>query len=93
MQRPYQYNTYDVSGQFIKILISQLSTGVFFQPSAFSPPIPSSSQRPSSVILNFFPGDIQLKGEADDEKISVEELRTQINDLMSLVDALKKEHG
>ncbi|PKK33120.1 CD2-associated protein [Columba livia] len=61
-------------------------------PSAFSPPIPSSSQRPSSVILNFFPGDNQLKGETDDEKISVEELRTQINDLMSLVDALKKEH-
>ncbi|XP_010179220.1 PREDICTED: CD2-associated protein, partial [Mesitornis unicolor] len=63
------------------------------KPSAFSPPIPSSSQRPSSVILNFFPGDIQLKGETDDEKISVEELRTQINDLMGLVDALKKEHG
>ncbi|KAK2514795.1 hypothetical protein Q9233_014738 [Columba guinea] len=63
------------------------------KPSAFSPPIPSSSQRPSSVILNFFPGDNQLKGETDDEKISVEELRTQINDLMSLVDALKKEHG
>jgi len=65
----------------------------FFQPSAFSPPIPSSSQRPSSVILNFFPGDIQLKGETDDEKISVEELRTQIKDLMGLVDALQKEHG
>ncbi|OPJ73660.1 CD2-associated protein [Patagioenas fasciata monilis] len=63
------------------------------KPSAFSPPIPSSSQRPSSVILNFFPGDNQLKGDTDDEKISVEELRTQINDLMSLVDALKKEHG
>ncbi|XP_042659480.1 CD2-associated protein isoform X1 [Tyto alba] len=63
------------------------------KPSAFSPPIPSSSQRPSSVILNFFPGDIQFKGETDDEKISVEELRTQINDLMGLVDALKKEHG
>ncbi|NXI42459.1 CD2AP protein, partial [Galbula dea] len=56
-------------------------------------PSASSSQRPSSVILNFFPGDIQLKGETDDEKISVEELRTQINDLMSLVDALRKEHG
>uniref|UniRef100_A0A8D0FMW2 CD2-associated protein n=1 Tax=Strix occidentalis caurina TaxID=311401 RepID=A0A8D0FMW2_STROC len=53
------------------------------KPSAFSPPIPSSSQRPSSVILNFFPGDIQFKGETDDEKISVEELRTQINDLMA----------
>uniref|UniRef100_A0A8C3KRR9 CD2 associated protein n=1 Tax=Calidris pygmaea TaxID=425635 RepID=A0A8C3KRR9_9CHAR len=63
------------------------------KPSAFSPPVPSSSQRPSSVLLNFFPGDVQLKGETDDEKISVEELRTQINDLTSLVDALKKEHG
>ncbi|KAM6280017.1 CD2-associated protein isoform 1-T1 [Porphyrio hochstetteri] len=61
--------------------------------SAFSPPIPSSSQRPSSVILNLFPGDIQLRGETDDEKISVEELRTQINDLMGFVDALRKEHG
>lgn len=39
------------------------------------------------------PGDLQLKGETDDEKISVEELRTQISDLMGLVDALKKEHG
>ncbi|KFV99368.1 CD2-associated protein, partial [Eurypyga helias] len=63
------------------------------KPSAFSPPIPSSSQRPSSGLLNFFPGDIQLKGETDDDTISVEELRTQINDLMGLVDALKKEHG
>ncbi|KFO93563.1 CD2-associated protein, partial [Buceros rhinoceros silvestris] len=63
------------------------------KPSAFSPPIPSSSQRPSSVILNFFPGDIQLKGETDDEKISVEELRTQINEMMGLVEALKTEHG
>ncbi|NXX85152.1 CD2AP protein, partial [Urocolius indicus] len=63
------------------------------KPSPFNPPITSSSQRPSSVILNFFPGDIQLKGETDDEKISVEELRSQISDLMGLVDALKKEHG
>ncbi|XP_076188785.1 CD2-associated protein isoform X2 [Aptenodytes patagonicus] len=62
-------------------------------PSPFGPPIPSSSQRPSSVILSFFPGDIQFKGETDDEKISVEELRTQINDLIGLVDTLKKEHG
>lgn len=60
-----------------------------------SPPIPSSSQRPSSVILNFFPGEVQLKGETENTQIqtSVEELRTQIHDLMSLVDTLKKEHG
>ncbi|XP_063007024.1 CD2-associated protein isoform X2 [Melospiza melodia melodia] len=63
------------------------------KPSAFSPLIPPSSQRPSSVILDFLPGDLQLKGETHEEKISVEELRTQINDLMGLVDALKKEHG
>ncbi|NXU58809.1 CD2AP protein, partial [Turnix velox] len=63
------------------------------KPSAFSPPVPSSSQRPSSVLLNFFPGDVQIKGEMDDEKISMEELRTQINDLMSLVDAMRKDHG
>ncbi|NXI63983.1 CD2AP protein, partial [Anseranas semipalmata] len=63
------------------------------KPSVLSPPVPSSSQRPSSVILNFFPGEIQLKGEADNVQTSVEELRTQIHDLMSLVDALKKEHG
>ncbi|NWS14172.1 CD2AP protein, partial [Pachyramphus minor] len=62
------------------------------KPSAFNP-ITSSSQRPSSVILDFLPGDIQLKEETDNEKISVEELRTQINDLMGLIDALKKEHG
>ncbi|XP_014106965.1 PREDICTED: CD2-associated protein isoform X2 [Pseudopodoces humilis] len=63
------------------------------KPSAFSPLIPPSSQRPSSVILDFLPGDLQLKGETEDEKISVEDLRSQINDLMGLVDALKKEHG
>ncbi|XP_071598209.1 CD2-associated protein isoform X2 [Heliangelus exortis] len=63
------------------------------KPSAFSTPTPSSSQRPSSVLLNLFPGDTQSKGETDDEKNSVEELRTQINDLLSLVDALKKDHG
>ncbi|NXN61059.1 CD2AP protein, partial [Rynchops niger] len=63
------------------------------KPSALSPPIPSSSQRPSCVLPNFFPGDVQLKGEPDDEKVSVDDLRTQINDLMGLVDALKKEHG
>ncbi|NWX28717.1 CD2AP protein, partial [Notiomystis cincta] len=63
------------------------------KPSAFSPLIPPSSQRPRSVIFDFFPGDLQLRGETNDEKISVEELRTQINDLMGLVDALKKEHG
>ncbi|KAM9563505.1 CD2-associated protein isoform 1-T1 [Guaruba guarouba] len=63
------------------------------KPPAFSSPTPSSTQTPSSAILNVFPGDIQLKGETDDEKISVEELRTQINELMGLVDALRKEHG
>ncbi|NWS40510.1 CD2AP protein, partial [Probosciger aterrimus] len=63
------------------------------KPSAFSSPTPSSSRRPSSAILNFSPGDTQFKGETDDEKISVEELRTQINELMDLVDALRKEHG
>ncbi|XP_025964481.2 CD2-associated protein isoform X2 [Dromaius novaehollandiae] len=63
------------------------------KPSAFTPPLPSSSQRPNSVILNFSPGEIKLKGETDDGKTSVEELRTQINELMSLVDTLKKEHG
>ncbi|NWI92658.1 CD2AP protein, partial [Pitta sordida] len=62
------------------------------KPSAFSP-VTSSSHRLSSIILDFLPGDIQLKEEADDEKNSVEELRTQINDLMGLIDALKKEHG
>lgn len=72
---------------------SYFSTDLFFQPSAFSPLILPSSQRPSSVILDFLPGDLQFKGETDDEKISVEELRTQINHLMGLVDALKKEHG
>ncbi|NXK50034.1 CD2AP protein, partial [Chauna torquata] len=63
------------------------------KPCALSPPIPSSSQRPSSVTLNFFTEEIQLKGETDNAQTSVEELRTQIHELMCLVDALKKEHG
>ncbi|XP_021245963.1 CD2-associated protein isoform X3 [Numida meleagris] len=63
------------------------------KPSVLSPPVPSSSQRPSSVILNFFPGEIQPKVETDNSQASVEELRTQIRDLMNLVDALRKEHG
>ncbi|XP_013811080.1 CD2-associated protein isoform X1 [Apteryx mantelli] len=63
------------------------------KPSVFTPPLPSSSQRQNSVILSFSPGETKLKGETDDGKTSVEELRTQINELMSLVEALKKEHG
>lgn len=55
--------------------------------------VPSSSQRPSSVILNFFPGETQPKVETDNSQASVEELRAQIHDLMNLVDALRKEHG
>lgn len=93
VQLPSWYNLCAVSVQFIKISLLIFLLIYFFQPSAFSPLIPPSSQRPSSVILDFLPGDLQLKGETDDEKISVEELRTQISDLMGLVDALKKEHG
>jgi len=56
-----------------------------------SPPVPSSSQRPSSVI--FLSGETQPKVETDNSQASVEELRAQIQDLMNLVDALRKEHG
>ncbi|OXB71535.1 UNVERIFIED_CONTAM: hypothetical protein H355_015756 [Colinus virginianus] len=62
------------------------------KPSVLSPPVPSSSQRPSSVILNFLSGEIQPKVETDNSQAPVEELRAQIHELMSLVDALKKEH-
>lgn len=58
-----------------------------------SPPVPSSSQRPSSVILNVFSGETQPKVETDNSQASVEELRAQVHDLMNLVDALRKEHG
>ncbi|XP_072188916.1 CD2-associated protein [Excalfactoria chinensis] len=63
------------------------------KPSVLSPPVPPSSQRPSSVILNFLPGEIQPKVETDNSQAPVEELRAQIHDLMNLVDALRKEHG
>ncbi|XP_031460781.1 CD2-associated protein isoform X1 [Phasianus colchicus] len=63
------------------------------KPPVLSPPVPSSSQRPSSVILNFFSGETQPKVETDNSQASVEELRAQIHDLMNLVDALRKEHG
>ncbi|NXJ13618.1 CD2AP protein, partial [Odontophorus gujanensis] len=63
------------------------------KPSLLSPPVPSSSQRPNSVILNFLSGEIQPKVETDNSQVPVEELRAQIHELMNLVDALKKEHG
>ncbi|NXF03686.1 CD2AP protein, partial [Smithornis capensis] len=63
------------------------------KPCTFSTFSTSSSHKPSSVVLDILFGDVQLKEETDGEKISVEELRTQINDLMGLVRALRKEHG
>ncbi|KAM8810113.1 CD2-associated protein [Eudromia elegans] len=63
------------------------------KPSASTSPLPSSSQRPNSVILSFSPAENKFKGETDDEKASLEELRTQMNELMSLVDTLRRDHG
>uniref|UniRef100_A0A8D0GMI1 CD2 associated protein n=1 Tax=Sphenodon punctatus TaxID=8508 RepID=A0A8D0GMI1_SPHPU len=64
------------------------------KPSVFTSPLPASSPKPNSVILNAGAGEVKVKVETDDgEKVSVEELRAQISELLSIVETLKKEHG
>ncbi|XP_019393641.1 PREDICTED: CD2-associated protein [Crocodylus porosus] len=63
------------------------------KPSVLTSAPPSSSPRPNSFILNSAAAEIKVKGETDDGKNSVEELRAQISELMSIIEALKKEHG
>ncbi|XP_067399560.1 CD2-associated protein [Emydura macquarii macquarii] len=57
------------------------------------PPV-SSSPRPNSVLFSSAPGEITVKNQTDDgKKNSVEDLRAQISELLSIVEALKKDHG
>ncbi|XP_061463504.1 CD2-associated protein isoform X1 [Rhineura floridana] len=64
------------------------------KPSTFASPLLSSSPRPSSVVLSAVTGAMKLKQETDEgEKHSLEELRSQVFDLLTMVETLKKEHG
>uniref|UniRef100_A0A8C8VIW4 CD2-associated protein n=1 Tax=Pelusios castaneus TaxID=367368 RepID=A0A8C8VIW4_9SAUR len=64
------------------------------KPPLFTLPLVSSSPRPNSVLLSSAPGEITVKDQTDDgKKNSVEDLRAQISELLSIVEALKKEHG
>ncbi|KAJ7344119.1 hypothetical protein JRQ81_000069 [Phrynocephalus forsythii] len=69
------------------------------KPSAFTSPLLSSSPKPTSV-LNAGAGaataavEIKLKQESNEtEKPSLEELKSQIFELLTVVETLKKEHG
>ncbi|XP_075779505.1 CD2-associated protein isoform X2 [Pelodiscus sinensis] len=54
----------------------------------------STSPRTNSVVLSSTPGEITVKDQIDDgRKNSVDDLRAQISELLSIVEALKKEHG
>uniref|UniRef100_A0ABM5GSN9 CD2-associated protein isoform X2 n=1 Tax=Pogona vitticeps TaxID=103695 RepID=A0ABM5GSN9_9SAUR len=64
------------------------------KPTLFTSPFLSSSPRPSSVVLNSTAVETKLKQEADErEKPSLEELKLQIFELLTVVETLKKEHG
>ncbi|XP_023574949.1 CD2-associated protein [Octodon degus] len=62
------------------------------KPSVLLSAPPSASQASSAALLT--PLEIKAKMEADDEKkISVDDLRAQIIELVCIVEALKKDHG
>ncbi|CAM4530219.1 CD2-associated protein isoform X2 [Lepidochelys kempii] len=64
------------------------------KPPVFTSTPLSSSPRPNSVILSSAPGEIKVKDQTDDgEKNSVNDLRIQINELLSIVEALRKDHS
>ncbi|XP_070588506.1 CD2-associated protein [Erythrolamprus reginae] len=64
------------------------------KPSKLTSPVLTSFPRPSSVVINAIAGDLKLSQETDvGEKHSIEELRSQIFDLLLAVESLKKEHG
>ncbi|XP_053139950.1 CD2-associated protein isoform X2 [Hemicordylus capensis] len=64
------------------------------KPTTFTSPLLSSSPRPNSVVLSAGAGEMKLKREADEGgKPSLEELRSQIFELLTVVETLKKEHG
>uniref|UniRef100_A0A8C0H1E6 CD2 associated protein n=1 Tax=Chelonoidis abingdonii TaxID=106734 RepID=A0A8C0H1E6_CHEAB len=53
----------------------------------------SSSPRPNSILLSSAPGEITVKDQTDGGKNSVDDLRIQINQLLNIVEALKKDHS
>uniref|UniRef100_A0A098LZU8 CD2-associated protein n=1 Tax=Hypsiglena sp. JMG-2014 TaxID=1550645 RepID=A0A098LZU8_9SAUR len=64
------------------------------KPSKLTSPVLTSLPRPSSVVINAIAGEVKLSQETDEgEKHSLEELRSQIFDLLLAVESLKKEHG
>ncbi|EMP27789.1 CD2-associated protein [Chelonia mydas] len=64
------------------------------KPPVFTSTPLSSSPRPNSVILSSAPGEIKVKDQTDDGgKNSVNDLRIQINELLSIVEALRKDHS
>nr|XP_028577653.1 CD2-associated protein isoform X1 [Podarcis muralis] len=64
------------------------------KPSLFAQPLLSSSPRPNSFVLGAVTGEMKLKQEIDErEKPSLEDLRSQVFDLLAVVETLKKEHG
>nr|XP_034966229.1 CD2-associated protein isoform X2 [Zootoca vivipara] len=65
------------------------------KPSLFAPPLLSSSPRPNSFVLSAATGEMKLKQETDEreKKPSLEDLRSQVFDLLAVVETLKKEHG
>uniref|UniRef100_A0A8C3IA68 CD2-associated protein n=1 Tax=Chrysemys picta bellii TaxID=8478 RepID=A0A8C3IA68_CHRPI len=53
----------------------------------------SSSPRPNSILLSSAPGEITVKDQTEGGGNSVDDLRIQINELLSIVEALKKDHS
>lgn len=53
----------------------------------------SSSPRPNSIVLSSAPGETTVKDQTDVGENSVDDLRIQINELLSIVKALKKDHS
>lgn len=53
----------------------------------------SSVTSKPSIPTPLSPLEVKVKGEADDEKSSLDELRTQVTELLCAVEALKRDHG
>ncbi|KAM6463792.1 CD2-associated protein isoform 4-T4 [Liasis olivaceus] len=73
---------------------AKLKTSEGKKPLTLTSPVLSSSPRPSSLVINAIAGEAKLNQETvEREKLSLEELRSQIFDLLLVVETLKKEHG
>ncbi|XP_015744810.1 CD2-associated protein-like, partial [Python bivittatus] len=73
---------------------AKLKTSEGKKPLTLTSPVLSSSPRPSSLLINAIAGEAKLNQETvEGEKLSLEELRSQIFDLLLVVETLKKEHG